>query len=233
MDIKKLDSHIYKPYEEELAQMRQGLMRMGGLVEKQLFDAIRAVDDVDSGIAETVLSVEEEIDRLDIELEEQGMQIIARRQPVASDLRVILGTRRCVGELERIGDEAKKIARMAIKLASGGVSPEGYRDIRSLSVTVAKMLSDSLDAFSRLDVDTALTIIDKDDEVDETYQTALKELMGYMAQQPENIASLMNVVWVLRSLERIGDHAQNICEAIVYIVRGKDIRHGRISDLEQ
>jgi len=231
MDITKLDTHIYKAYEDELAQMRRDLMRMGGLVEKQLFDAIRAIDDVDSGIAEEVLKVEPQIDQLDIDLEEQTMQIIARRQPMASDLRVILGSKRCVGDLERIGDEAQKIAKMAIKLASNGVSPKGYDDVRHISSSVAKMLSDALDAFSRMDVDSALEVVDQDDRVDADYKKALKELMNAMAADPDNIESIMNVVWVLRSLERIGDHAKNICEATVYIVRGKDIRHGHIDDL--
>lgn len=232
MDINQLESHTYKPYEDELNNMHRDVLRMGGMVEKQLFDAIASIDEVDSGRAENVLAVEPEIDEAEMLFDEQCMQIIARRQPMATDLRSILGSRRCVGDLERVGDEAKKIAKMAIKLASEGVAPKGYPEVRTIGAIVAQMLNDALDAFSRMDVESALCIMDEDKEVDRAYKAATKDLIQYMAEDPDSISSLMNVVWILRSLERIGDHTKNICEVIVYIARGKDIRHGNRSNLK-
>ena len=226
MDINKLDSHIYKPYEDELGRVRTRFMQMGGLVEQQLIEATRAIDEVDSGIAELVLEKESAIDDMEMELDEACTQIIARRQPVASDLRSILATNRCVNDLERIGDEAKKIARMAISLAAEGDSTRGYKEVRHISAAVSKMLNEALDAFARLDYEAALKIMDLDKSIDEDYQSAVRELITFMMEDPRSISRMINILWVLRSLERIGDHAKNICEAIVYIVKGKDIRHG-------
>ncbi len=226
MDINNLDSHIYKPYEDELTLVRKKLMQMGGMVEKQISDAMTAIDDVDSGVAEEVLRNEPQIDSFEMELDEVCTQIIARRQPVASDLRSILATRRCVSDLERIGDEAQKIAKMAIQLASEGAAPKGYKEVRHISQGVSAMLNEALDAFAHLDVDAALKIMDKDKVIDEDYNSALRELITFMMEDPRSISRVINILWVLRSLERIGDHAKNICEAIVYMVKGKDIRHG-------
>ena len=229
--MNKLDSHIYTPYQEELESARSKLIEMAGLVETQLLDSIKAIDTLDAELAETVLVKEALIDKMEVELEQDCTQIIALRAPTAGDLRSVLGTIRCVGELERVGDEAKKIAKMTIKLQDES-EMKGYKEVRHLSKGVIKMLREAIDSFARMDAEGALEIAEQDNDIDTDYASAIRELITYMMEDPRNISRSINILWVLRSLERVGDHAKNICEAIVYIARGKDIRHGNIANLE-
>lgn len=231
--MNKLDNHIYTPYQEELESARSKFIEMAGLVETQLRDSVKAIDKLDSELAEAVLVKEALIDKMEVELEQDCTQIIALRAPTAGDLRSVLGTIRCVGELERVGDEAKKIAHMTIKMEEESSKAKGYKEIRHLSKGVTNMLRQSVDCFARMDADSALEILQLDDEVDSDYASAIRELITYMMEDPRSISRSIKVLWVLRSLERVGDHAKNICEAIVYIVRGKDIRHGNIASLDE
>lgn len=229
--MNNLDNHIYTPYQEELESVRSKFIEMAGLVEAQLLDSVKAIDALDAELAEAVLVKEALIDKMEVVLEQDCTQIIALRAPTASDLRSVLGTIRCVGELERVGDEAKKIANMTIKLENESEGVKGYKEIRHLSKGVTKMLREAIDSFARMDADGALEILEQDDEIDSDYASAIRELITYMMEDPRSISRSINILWVLRSLERVGDHAKNICEAIVYIVRGKDIRHGNIANL--
>lgn len=229
--MSKSESHIYTPYQEELDSARAKFIEMAGMVESQVNDAVKAIDKLDAELAESVISRENQIDKMEVDLEQLCTQIIALRAPTASDLRAMLGTIRCIGELERIGDEAVKVASMTIKLQEESLKEKGYREIRHLSTGVIRMLREAIDAFARMDAKGAIEILAQDEEIDSDYASAIRELITYMMEDPRNISRSINVLWVLRSLERVGDHAKNICEAVVYIVKAKDIRHGNIAAL--
>jgi len=201
------------------------LMEMGGKVEQQLQNAIRAISDADSKLAEDVIAEEQHVDEMEVDIDEACILIIARRQPAASDLRLVMMVTKAVNDLERIGDEAKKIANHAVILVEQGDSSEGYTEVRHLGQSVSRMLANALDAFARFDVDAAMRTLEEDKQIDLDYKTALRELVTYMMEDPRSISRVINVLWVIRSLERIGDHAKNLCEQIVFVVKGKDIRH--------
>ncbi len=233
MDKLHLDQHISRQFNEDLEQIKTQMLEMGGLVEKQVNDAVTAIENSDSGLAEHVLEVEVNIDEMEMEIDEACTSLIALRQPAASDLRMVLAVSKTIRDLERIGDEAQKIAKMSISLTESGGAPKGYVEIRHIANGVRKMLNDALDAFTRFDVEAALDTRKADKQIDLDYKSALRELMTYMMEDPRSITRVMNILWTLRSLERVGDHAKNICEHLVYLVRGKDIRHGHKGDLEK
>jgi phosphate transport system protein len=219
------ENHIMKQFDEELEEIRTRLMEMGGKVEQQLQNAVTAVTDADSKLAEEVISGDQSIDSMEVDIDEACILIIARRQPAASDLRLVMMVTKAVNDLERIGDEAKKIANHAIILAEQSGSAEGYTEVRHMGASVTRILANALDAFARFDVDAAMRTLEEDKQVDLEYKTALRELVTYMMEDPRSISRVINVLWVIRSLERIGDHAKNLCEQIVFVVKGKDIRH--------
>ena len=219
------ENHIMKQFDEELEEIRTRLMEMGGKVEQQLQNSIRAISDADSKLAEDVIAEEQHVDEMEVDIDEACILIIARRQPAASDLRLVMMVTKAVNDLERIGDEAKKIANHAVILAEQGGSSEGYTEIRHMGQSVSRMLANALDAFARFDVDAAMRTLEEDKQIDLDYKTALRELVTYMMEDPRSISRVINVLWVIRSLERIGDHAKNLCEQIVFVVKGKDIRH--------
>ena len=225
MDKMKFENHYMKQFDEELEEIRTRLMEMGGKVEQQLQNAIRAVSDADSKLAEEVIKEEKLVDEMEVDIDEACILIIARRQPAASDLRLVMMVTKAVNDLERIGDEAKKIANHAVILAGESETSEGYTEVRHLGQSVVSMLSNALDAFARFDVDAAMRTIEEDKQIDLDYKTALRELVTYMMEDPRSISRAINILWVVRSLERIGDHAKNLCEQIVFVVKGKDIRH--------
>jgi phosphate transport system protein len=232
VDKLHFDQHISRHFNEELELIKSQMLTMGGKVETQLDDAVAALLDADSGLARDVILREEEIDALEVQIDEDCTTLIARRQPAASDLRMVMAVSKTIRDLERIGDESKKIAKMAIILSEEGDAPRGYIEIRHIASGVRKMLHDSLDAFTRYDSDAALETLKADDQIDLEYKSALRELITYMMEDPRSISRVMNVLWALRSLERVGDHAKNICEHTVYLVKGKDIRHGNTEALD-
>ena len=219
------ENHIMKQFDEELEEIRTRLMEMGGKVEQQLQNAVTAVTDADSKLAEEVISGDQSIDSMEVDIDEACILIIARRQPASSDLRLVMMVTKAVNDLELIGDEAKKIANHAIILAEQSGSVEGYTEVRHMGASVTRMLANALDAFARFDVDAAMRTLEEDKQVDLEYKTALRELVTYMMEDPRSISRVINVLWVIRSIERIGDHAKNLCEQIVFVVKGKDIRH--------
>ena len=169
--------------------------------------------------------VDEQINQMERNIDEECLRILARRQPAASDLRLIISISKSVIDLERIGDESTKIARRAIQLCEEGESPRGYVEVRHIGDQVRNMVRDALDAFARFDADLALSVAQYDKTIDREYKTALRELVTYMMEDPRSISRVLSVIWVLRSLERIGDHARNISELVIYLVRGTDVRH--------
>jgi phosphate transport system protein len=219
------ENHIMKQFDEELEEIRTRLMEMGGKVEQQLKNAIRSVSEADSNLAEEVITEDQRVDDMEVDIDEACILIIARRQPTASDLRLVMMVTKAVNDLERIGDEAKKIANHAVILTEKSGSSKGYPEIRHIGTSVIRMLENALDAFARFDADAAMRTIEEDKQIDLDYKTALRELVTYMMEDPRSISRAINLLWVIRSLERIGDHAKNLCEQIVFVVKGKDIRH--------
>ena len=217
--------HISQQYNVELEEVRSHLLAMGGLVEKQVSDAVRAVIDADAGLARQVRTIDDQIDIMERGIDEECLRILARRQPAASDLRLIISISKSVIDLERIGDEASKIARRAIELTEDGEAPRGYVEVRHIGEQVRKMVHQALDAFARFDADLALSVAQYDKLIDREYKSALRELATYMMEGPRSISRVLSIIWVLRSLERVGDHARNIAELVIYLVQGTDVRH--------
>ncbi len=217
--------HISQQYNVELEEVRSHLLAMGGLVEKQVSDAVRAVIDADAGLARQVRTIDDQIDIMERGIDEECLRILARRQPAASDLRLIISISKSVIDLERIGDEASKIARRAIELTEDGEAPRGYVEVRHIGEQVRKMVHQALAAFARVDAELALSVAQYDKLIDREYKSALRELATYMMEDPRSISRVLSIIWVLRSLERVGDHARNIAELVIYLVQGTDVRH--------
>ena len=227
----KYDQHISAQFNTDLEKVRNHMMTMGGLVERQVADAIEALLANSSRMADEVIKREQEVNALELDIDYECTQILARRQPAASDLRMVLSVSRVVSDLERIGDKARKIAAQALEVGDG--SPVMCQSaIRSMGSEVVKMVSSALDAFTRHDIDDALAVMRHDSLVDQQYAAAVRELVTYMMEDPRSISRAINILWILRSIERIGDHAKNISEQVIYLVKGKDIRHKKITDIE-
>ena len=223
-----IGEHLSKSYDQDLQNLVNLFLKMGGMAEANLTKAIESLVKSDVALAEDVIDGDKEINFTEQQLDDLVVKVLARRQPAASDLRMIIAISKAIIDLERIGDEAAKIARYAQVLCEEGESPRGYVETRHIGNQVRVMLHDTLDAFARLDVKQALAVMQSDREIDLEYKTATRALMTYMMEDPRYIARVLNVMWVLRSLERIGDHARNVAEQLVYLVQGTDIRH--ISD---
>lgn len=223
--------HISKRFNRDLVGLVNQLLQMGGLVEQQLKLATDALLKADVELAKQAQVLEDKVDEFDVIMGESCARMLVLRQPAASDLRLTLAINNCVSDLERIGDEANKIASMAITLASEEESP-GYVEVRHISNQVMSMLHDVLHAFSRQDMTLALAVKSRDEQVDMEYRSAMRTLITFMMEEPRNIGRVLNVIWVLRALERIGDHACNIAEQVVYMVQGSDIRHATKEEIE-
>ena len=228
-----LNHHISSQFNEELRDVNTKFMMMGGLVEQQVASAIRALLDTDASLAIETQFQDNVVNRYETEIDEALTLILARRHPAAIDLRMVIAMSKANTDLERIGDEAAKIARIAQNLCEEGGSPRGYMETRHIGNQVRIMIHDALDAFARLDVDQALRVLLADADIDREYQSAMRTLMTYMMEDPRHISRVMNVMWVLRSLERIGDHARNISEQVIYMVKGLDVRHTDVKEIEE
>lgn len=220
-----MNRHISEQYDTELADIKARLMEMGGLVEQQLERGARALINHDVELAESMNSTENQINKLELDLDEQCVQVIARRQPTASDLRTLICVMRAITDLERIGDEAHRIARMAQGMAREELPEDQYGAFRELNSMVARQLASALDAFARLDEKLANEVIQGDEVIDNLYRNIISSLKVSMADNPNHINRSMNVIWAARALERIGDHAKNLGEYVMYRVRGEDVRH--------
>ncbi|MGM0535279.1 MAG: phosphate signaling complex protein PhoU [Pseudomonadota bacterium] len=225
--------HISRQFNHELDELKTHLMAMGGLVEKQVQDAVGALLDHDSSLAERVVANDRAVNDMQIKIDEECTQVLARRQPTASDLRLVLAVIRAASDLERIGDEASKIARNAIDLIEADNGNRGFVEVRMISEHVRRMVRDALTSFARLDTELALKLVHEDDEVDNEYRSAMRSLMTFMMEDARSISSVLSVMWILRALERIGDHANNLAEYVVYLVKGLDIRHTDPEDLDR
>ncbi|GHC28556.1 phosphate signaling complex protein PhoU [Aidingimonas halophila] len=225
--------HISKQFNQELEELKTHLMTMGGQVEKQVQDAVTALLESDSRLGERVSDDDKAVNEMQLKIDDECTRILARRQPAASDLRLVLAVIRATSDLERIGDEASKIARNAVALSEAGNGPKGLVEVRHISEHVRKMVRDSLTAFARFDIDLALQVVHEDDAVDSEYTSAMRSLMTFMMEDPRSITSVLSVMWVLRALERVGDHANNLAEHVIYLVKGLDIRHIDPDELDE
>jgi len=234
METTNSGQHISHKFDEEMQGLRNKVLKMGGLVEQQISASIDALQSMNVADAEKVILNDHKVNALEVNIDEVCTQILARRQPAASDLRMVIAVIKTITDLERIGDEAEKIARMAIHLSEKDSHFHSqYAGIRHLGEHVRKMLHDVLDAYARLDVDAAFKVVLDDELADKEYQDLLRLLITYMMEDPRNITQVLDVVWAARALERIGDHAKNIGEYVIYLVKGKDIRHIDPAEIEK
>lgn len=217
--------HISSKFNDELEHVRTKVLEMGGIVEQQLGDALKALESGNEELAEKVIASDVKINQLELEIDEACTQIIAQRQPAASDLRLVISVLKTISDLERMGDEAQRVGRMAKQLATQERPRDNYSELRHLGELVKNMLKSALDAFARMDIETAKEVMRQDDEADSEYEALIRQSMTYMMENSQAIPRFMNVIWSARSLERIGDRACNIAEYVVYFVKGEDIRH--------
>lgn len=233
MDTTELGQHISQQFDEELEDIRSKVMAMGGLVQQQLSDATKALSDIDAELAEVVVTTDYKVNAMEVSIDEECIQILARRQPAASDLRLVVAVIKTITDLERIGDEAERIGRMAMHFAETGGKSKMLAGILHLAERVEKMLHNALDAFARMDVDAAIRVAKEDLKADQDYESVLRELITYMMQDPRSIPNVVDIMWSARALERIGDRSQNISEYVIYLVKGKDVRHTSIDKVEE
>lgn len=217
--------HISQRFNAELEDVKSSMLEMGGIVEQQLANAINALTQADSGIGRSVISNDDEIDALEVKIDEECNLILARRQPAASDLRLVLAIIKATRDLERIGDESAKIARAGVKLSEKGEFSKGMLEFRSLGESVSGMVNRALDAFARYDAEAAFQVAQADAQVDDEYSVAMRSMITHMMEDPGSISTVLHVLWALRAIERIGDHAKNISEHVIYLVQGTDVRH--------
>ncbi len=217
--------HISRQYNQELEGVKNKVLKMGGLVESQVEKAISALIEQNNELAKEVAESDDKINKIEVEIDKKCAQLIAKRQPAAGDLRLIIAVIKVITDLERIGDEAEKIGRYTQKLTSIQDDTNMYAELFRLGEQVIAMLRDALDAFARMDVEQATKVAQTDRQIDQEFDRVSRILVTYMMENPRHIKTMLKVIWCARALERIGDHSQNICEYVVYFVNGQDIRH--------
>lgn len=233
MGTGNINHHISQQFNEELEAIRHKVMMMGGLVEEQIENATAALVSGDVGQAEGVISRDYQVNAYEVAIDEESIQVLARRQPAAGDLRLIVAVIKTITDLERIGDQAEKVARMAIHLADMERPKNQYSELEHLSEQVRKMLRGSLDAFARMDAGAAASVAQEDLKVDAEYDAIMRQMITFMMEDPRNVKRTLDVMWSARALERIGDHARNICEYVIYLVKGKDVRHISLEEMSK
>jgi len=227
-----MNEHTYKQFDAEMEEIRSGVMAMGGLVETQLARAIESLKRPDLDQIDVVASDEQAINQMQVNIDQQCSQIIARRQPTAIDLRMVLTTVKIVNELERTGDEIKKIAYKAQQMQR----PERLSSVRLHEIARAAELAEdnlrlALDSFARLDVNAAAQVVSNDEAIDAAFLSILRQLISYMMEDPRTITPALEIVFIAKSIERIGDHAKNVAENVVHVVKGKDVRHATAEEI--
>ena len=233
MDNIEFNQHTSNQYNEELEDIRNALLKMGGMVEKQLKKAIQSLLQNNIKLARKVIKKDLGINAMEVKIDEECTRIIAKRQPAASDLRLIYAVIKCITDLERIGDEAEKIAKNAKFLSAEVYSCEYYKSFENLGNLVMDNLSQALNALARLDVEEALIVAKKDEIVDFEFEKLNNDIIIHMSNNPHELDKTVRLSWSAKALEKIGDHSTNICEYIIYLVKGKDIRHLDIETIEE
>lgn len=226
-----INKHISGRFNQELENVRNHVLNMGGLVEQQLSSALDAVSRNDAELAQKVRQNDYKVNAMEVSIDDECTRIIARRQPAASDLRLVIAIAKTIADLERIGDEAERIAKVALDSFTKD-QQDLLVNIENMGRQVLKMLHDVLDAFARMDVQRAFEVHKEDAKVDREYEAITRQIMTYMMEDPRSIPQVMTVIWSARALERIGDRCQNICEYIIYFVKGKVVRHTTAEDMK-
>ncbi len=226
--------HTFKQYDAELESVRGKVLEMGGLVEQQIVSALEALVKLDQNLAKEVMANDHRVNALEVQIDEDCSHIIARRQPAAGDLRMVMMMVKTITDLERIGDEATKIARTAQKIfEQDRMYKPRFNEIKAMVALVREMLRTALDGFARLDVSKTVEVAKQDEQVDEQFRAAMRQLITFMLEDPRTISMSLEVLFVAKAIERIGDHAKNIAEYVVYMVKGKDVRHTSVQDMER
>ncbi|GMR16778.1 MAG: phosphate signaling complex protein PhoU [Gammaproteobacteria bacterium] len=217
--------HISQQFNSELEEIRSHVLAMGGLVEEQIRNAIQSLVDGNVSLAEAVISRDVDVNKAEVNIDEECTHIIARRQPAATDLRLVIAVIKTITDLERIGDQAERVARMGTRLAEAERPKNNYHELQNMGEHVTKMVHGALDAFARSDVETAIKVSKQDEQVDQEYDGLMRQCLTFMMEDPRKISQMLDIMWAARAIERIGDHAKNICEYVIYLVKGKDVRH--------
>lgn len=233
MEAADLSHHTSRRFNEDLERVRTKVLAMGGFVEEQLSRALTALVEGDSDMGKSVASQDYKVNGMEVAIDEECSRILATRAPAAGDLRMVVATIKTITDLERIGDECEKIGNIAARLATVERPADRYREVKHLGRTVQLMVHNTLDACARLDSSLALATARNDRIVDEEYESIHRQCITFMMEDPRTIRRALDVMWVVRSLERIGDHAKNICEYVIYMVYGKDVRHTSLESVEQ
>ncbi len=232
MDTSNLGQHISRRFNEDLEHLRSKVLSMGGLVEQQLSQAVTALVEGDSALGEAVARNDFQVNAMEVAIDEECQRILATRAPAAGDLRVVLAVIKSITDLERVGDECEKIGYIGSRLAAQERPADKYRELKHLGRVVQDMLHAALDAYARLDSESALRVAQQDRAVDEEYEAIQRQCITFMMEDPRTIRRALDSLLIARALERIGDHAKNLCEYVIYMVHGKDIRHTRLEDVE-
>jgi phosphate transport system protein len=225
--------HISKQYDHELLAIRNRVLTLGGLVEAQVESAVKAFLEGDTDLAERVISDDYKVNSLEVAIDEECTQILALRQPAARDLRLVVAVIKTITDLERIGDEAKRIARIAVDLVDHYPKRNQLTDLQQLAQHSRQMLREALDAFARINVEASLRVVQEDRQVDQEYESIMRQQITYMMEDPRSIPVSLNIMWAARAIERIGDRSCNICEYVIYYAMGKNIRHISIDQVER
>lgn len=225
--------HIYKQFDADLQSIRAKVLEMGTIVEEQLSEAVQSLIEADTKLAEKVIRRDEEVNDLEIDIDEDCSLLIGKRSPVAADLRNVLMMIKIISDLERIGDESTKIANATIRIIENDImSKPQFKNIQSMLSSVQLMLRQALNSFARLDTTETIEVLEKDKEVDEEYRSHMRLLLTYMLEDPRTISMSLELMFVTKSLERIGDHAKNITQSVIYTVKGTDVRHSSIKEIK-
>jgi phosphate transport system protein len=233
MDNSKIKQHISRQFNEEMEDIRNKVLTMGGLVEQQVDLATKAFMSNDLENAEKVVLQDQYVNEMEKDIDHECTEIMAKRQPAAYDLRMLIATIKIITDLERIGDEAARIAKMTMRLEGADYYQDKYYEIEHLLNLVKEMLNGALDAYARNDVEEVVAITEQDAKVDREYTSITRQLITQMMENPRNITRALDMLWAARALERIGDHACNVCEQVIYMVKGKDVRHISREELER
>ena len=232
METSDLTHHISRRFNEDLERVRSKVLAMGGFVEQQLIKGVAALVNGDSLLGDEVARDDVQVNSMEVAIDEECQRILATRAPTASDLRLIVAVIKAITDLERMGDECEKIGYIAARLATQERPADKYREIKHLGRIVEGMVHDALDAFARMDAEAALKVARQDRLVDEEYESIQRQGITFMMEDPRSIRRALDTMWIVRALERIGDHAKNMCEYVIYVVHGKDVRHTRLEDIE-
>jgi len=227
-----LGEHISHQFEQDLENIRTRVLAMGGLVEAQVENALKALLEADQELGEEVANSDYKVNAMEVEIDEMCNRVIALRQPAASDLRFVITMIKTITDLERIGDEAEKIGRFSLDLVGFSRSTEFFSSLRHLGDHVSQMLHKALDAFARMDVQAALNVAADDANVNKEFEALMRQLMTHMMEDPRTIKEVLQVMWCARALERVGDHASNVCEYVIFMVEGKDVRHTSLEQMK-